>query len=51
MGLLVDELAASFGENGVEVGQGVEATVGDGFVDEGPQPLGRLKLRRVGRQD
>ena len=33
---------------GVQVGEGA---VGDGFVEEGPQPLGRLQFRRAGWQE
>lgn len=51
MRLLIDKLAASVGESRVDVGEGVEATVDDRFVDEGPQPFGGLKLRRVWRQE
>jgi hypothetical protein len=48
--LIVDELAASIGENGVDVGELFETTVGDRLVDERPQTFGRLELWRVGRQ-
>lgn len=44
------ELAATFTDDSVEFGQGFEVTVGDGFVDERPQPLGGLELGRVGGQ-
>lgn len=47
---MVDELPASIGENGVDVGELFEAPVGDRFVDERPQTFSRLELRRVGRQ-
>lgn len=47
---MVDELAASIGENGVDVGELFVATVGDRFVDERPQTFGRLELWCVGRQ-
>jgi hypothetical protein len=48
--LIVDELAASLGENGVDVGERFEACVGDRFVDKRPKTFGGLKLRRVGWQ-
>ena len=55
-GLASDEVAvvvegdASLGDDGVEVGEGVEVPVDDGFVDVDPEGLGGLQLRGVGRQ-
>ena len=38
------------GDGGVELGKGVEVLVDDGLVDVDPEGLGRLQLRRVGRE-
>jgi len=56
-GLASDEVAiagegnATFSNDGVEVGEGVEVLVDDWFVDVDPKGLGRLQLGRVGRQE
>ena len=56
-GLASDEVAvvfegdASLGDDGIEVFEGVEVLVDDGFVDVGPEGFGGLQLRRVGRQE
>ena len=44
------KVAASLGEDGVKVIDGVEVVVGDWLVDEGPEVLGWLEFRRIGRQ-
>ena len=55
-GLASDEVViagkgdTSFGNDGVEVSERVEVPVDDGFVDVGPERLGRLRFGRVGRQ-
>ena len=38
------------GDGGVELGEGVEVSVGDGLVDVDPQRLGRLELGAIGWQ-
>ena len=48
-GVLVEE-STSRVEDGVEVFQPVEVLVDDGLIDEGPEMLGRLEFRCVGRQ-
>ena len=56
-GLASDEVAivaegdAALGDDGIEVGEGVEVLVDDGFVDVGPEGFGRLQLGGVGRQE
>ena len=56
-GLASDEVAivaegdAALGDDGIEVGEGVEVLVDDGFVDVGPEGFGGLQLGRVGRQE
>jgi hypothetical protein len=45
------EAAAALGDDGLEVGEGSEVPIGDGLVDQGPEMLGRLQLRAVGRQE
>ena len=41
---------AAFGEDGVEIGEGGEVPVDDGFVEVDPESLGGLQFRGVGRQ-
>ena len=48
---LRSEAAAALGDDGLEVGKGGEVPVGDRLVDQGPEMLGRLQLRAVGRQE
>lgn len=48
--LILMETAAALTEDGVKVVDGVEVIVGDRLVDEGPEALGRLQFRRIGRQ-
>ena len=56
-GLASDEVAvffegdASLGHDSIEVFEGVEVLVDDGFVDVGPEGFGGLQFRRVGRQE
>src|SRR5215207_8272680 len=45
------EAAAALGDDGLEVGKGGEVPVGDRLVDQGPEMLGRLRFRAVGRQE
>lgn len=37
--------AASLGDGGVDIVDGIEVSVGEGFVDERPKMLGRLQFR------
>ncbi len=46
---LADELSASTRDHAVEVSESSEVSVGEGLVDEGPEVLGGLQLRTVGR--
>lgn len=48
---IVDERSASLGKNRIDLGEGLEAAVGEGLVDDRPQPFGRLEFRRVGREE
>jgi len=43
------EMAASLGDDGIEIVDGVEVGVGERLIDERPQVLGGLELRAVGR--
>jgi hypothetical protein len=45
---VVRQIAASVGEDGIEIVDGVEVGVGERFIDERPQVLGGLELRAVG---
>src|SRR5918997_3127337 len=45
------EPSAASGDGGLEVGERGEVPVDDGLVDQGPEVLGRLRLRTVGRQE
>jgi hypothetical protein len=42
------ESAASLGDDGIEILDGLEVFVGERLVDKRPQMLGRLQFRRVG---
>ena len=46
---VVRQIAASVGDDGIEIVDGVEVGVGKRFIDERPQVLGGLELRAVGR--
>ena len=46
---VVRQIAASVGDDGIEIVDGVEVGVGERFIDERPQVLGGLELRAVGR--
>ncbi len=45
------EPSAALGDDGLEVGEGGEVPIDDGFVDQGPEMLSRLQLRTVGRKE
>ncbi len=45
------EPSAALGDDGLEVGEGGEVPIDDRLVDQGPEMLGRLQLRTVGRQE
>ena len=45
------EPSAAFGDDGLELGERGEVPVDDRLVDQGPEMLGRLQLRAVGRQE
>ena len=45
------ETTAARGEDGVEFGQAGDVPVGDRLVQQGPEPLGGLEFRTVGRQE
>jgi hypothetical protein len=45
------KFAAALAEQVLELFECLDAPVGDGLVDEGPQVLGGLKLGRVRRQE
>ena len=45
------EPAAALGDDGLEVGEGGEVPVDNGFVHQRPEVLGRLQLRAVGREE
>ncbi len=42
---------ASFGDGGIEVGEGLEVLVDDRLVDEGPEGFGELQFGSVGGQE
>ena len=42
---------ASFGDGGIEVGEGLEVLVDDRLVDEGPEGFGELQFESVGGQE
>ena len=44
------QFAALLGDSVVEIGDGLEVLVGDGFIDVDPERFSRLKFRRVGRK-
>ena len=48
--LVLIEGASPLGEDGVEFGDRWKVPVDNGLVDDRPQTLGRLQVRRVGRQ-
>lgn len=45
---IVNETAASLGDGGIEIIDGLEVSVGERFVDERPEMLGRLQFRGMG---
>lgn len=47
--LMLVEMAASLGDDGIEIVDGVEVGVGERLIDERPQVLGGLQLRAIGR--
>ena len=48
---IVGEIAAPLCQDLIEIGQGVEMLIGQRLVDHGPEMLGRLEFRRIGRQE
>src|SRR3954454_13879657 len=48
---IVGEIAAPLCQGLIEIGQGVEIAVGQRLVDHGPEMLGRLEFRGIGRQE
>jgi hypothetical protein len=49
--LIVGEIAAPLAQHLIEIGQGMEMLIGKRLVDQGPEMLGRLEFRRIGRQE
>jgi len=47
--LILVEMAASLGDDGIEIVDGVEVGVGERLIDERPQVLGGLEFRAMGR--
>lgn len=46
---IVNEVAAALGDGGIEIVDGLEASVCKRFIDERPEMLGRLQFRGIGR--
>ena len=49
--LVIVQRAASLGDGGVEIVDGLEMFVDQRLIDEGPQVLGRLQFGRVRREE
>ena len=47
--LIVGQMAAPLAQDLIEIGQGREIAVGERLVDQGPERLGRLEFRGIGR--
>jgi len=47
--LVLAEMAASLGDDGIEIVDGVEVGVSERLIDERPQVLGGLEFRAMGR--